>query len=367
MWTYIKKDDVEKFLDTHNSLQPFFNDLILHETEDVYFVPRLFSKNYPSKQLTIFEGKQDSYIPEPININFKGELRDKQHLLVNKVLDIYDKNGYINGIAKSYPGSGKTVMTVYLAAKLKIKTLIIVDKQELMKQWIKSFLDFSDLTIDDIGIIQQKHFGVERPVIIAMAQTLQSHLKKGIKEAFVSLDKHKIGLVVYDEVHATSSAPVFSKISLLFRTRNFLGLSATPFHTGLSEVLMKNTIGEIVYETKNYDLKPEYHLLYYKSNLDQKKIYLLSKLTDFIQRKSLYNKFIVDSPNYINLILDQTKKMRALGHRIIIICFTKAQIKKLSEVFDANGLEHKRFFGDEHEIDYTENILIASYSFAGKG
>jgi superfamily II DNA or RNA helicase len=367
LWTYVKKDEVENFLDNHTDLREFFNDLILHETPDAYFLPRLFSKNYPSKHLNVFEGKQDSYVPENININFKGELREKQHLLVNKVLDIYNKNGYINGIAKSYPGSGKTVMSVYLAAKLKVKTLIIVDKQELMKQWIKAFLEFSDLTIDDIGIIQQKHFGVDRPVIIAMGQTLQSHLKKGIKEAFASLDKSKIGLVIYDEVHTTSSAPVFSRISLLFRTRNILGLSATPFHTGLSEVLMKNTIGDVVYETKNYDLKPEYKLLFYKSNLDQKKIYLMSKMTDFIQRKSIYNKFIVDSPNYINLILDQTKKMRDLGHRIIIICFTKAQIMKLSETFDNHGLEHKRFFGDEHDIDHTENILIATYSFAGKG
>jgi superfamily II DNA or RNA helicase len=258
-------------------------------------------------------------------------------------------------------------MSVYLASQLKIRTLIIVDKQELMKQWIKAFLEFTDLTVDDIGIVQQKNFGVDRPVIIAMGQTLQSYLKKGIKEAFKLFDKNRIGFVIYDEVHTTSSAPVFSKISLLFRTRNILGLSATPFHTGLSEILMKNTIGEIIYETKNYDLRPEYHLVYYKSNLDSKKLYLLSKITDFLQRKALYNKFIVESQNYVDLITAQSKKMRDLGHRIIIICFTKAQVMKISDELTNKGLENTRFFGDERDIDYTENILVATYSFAGKG
>ena len=54
----------------------------------------------------------------------------------------------------------KTVLSVYIATQLKIKTLIIVDNQNLMKQWIQSFLDFTNLKVEDIGIIRRTAFGV---------------------------------------------------------------------------------------------------------------------------------------------------------------------------------------------------------------
>jgi superfamily II DNA or RNA helicase len=249
---------------------------------------------------------------------------------------------------------------------MKIKTLVIVDNQNLMKQWIKAFLEFTDLTEDDIGVIQQKFFGIDRPVIIAMAQTLVSKVKD-IKNSFKAIDAGKVGLVIYDEVHATSSAPMFSKVSLLFRTKNMLGLSATPFQTGVSEVLMKNTIGEVIYETNRYDTTPEYRLVFYKSDLDNKKTYLLNRMDDYIKRKSIYNKIIIDSQAYLDVILKQTKKAREEGHRIIIICFTRIQVKTISELLTNNGLTNTRFYGEERDIDFTENILVATYSFCGKG
>ena len=261
----------------------------------------------------------------------------------------------------------KTVLSVYIAAQLKIKTLVIVDNQNLMKQWIQSFLDFTNLKVEDIGIIRQSAFGVDKPIILGMAQTLLRKVKTNIQQNFKALDKAGIGLVIYDEVHATSSAPIFSKVSLLFRTRNILGLSATPFQTGVAEVLMKNTVGEIISDSKNYDMKPEYRLLSYQSKLDRKKLYVLGKFSEYIQRKSFYNKIIIESVIYKKLILDQTREMVELGHRVIIICFTKKQVTTLSEMLTDNGLENKMFYGEDREITYNEKILVATYSFAGKG
>jgi len=261
----------------------------------------------------------------------------------------------------------KTVLSVYLASQLKIKTLIIVDNQNLMKQWIEAFLKFTNLKVEDIGIIQKKAFGVDKNVIIAMAQTLLRKVKTKIHENFAIIDKAGIGLVVYDEVHATSSAPIFSKVSLLFRTRNILGLSATPFQTGLSEVLMKNTVGNIISESKKYDTKPEYRLLYYKSNLDNKKVYVMNKLDDYLKKKSFYNKVIIESKSYQNLIVDQTRSMVSKGHRVMILCFTKVQVTTLSGLLTQSGITNTMFYGDQKEINYDEKVLVATYSFAGRG
>jgi len=77
---------------------------------------------------------------------------------------------------------------------------------------------------------------------------------------FGLIDSAKIGLVIYDEVHNTSSSSKFAKASLLFRTKNFLGFIGDTIQSGIAEILMKNTIGEIIYETKHYELKPNIYI-----------------------------------------------------------------------------------------------------------
>lgn len=366
MWTFIKKENVENYIREYPELEEYFINLILTDTKDVYFLPRLMSVNYPSTHLVNYNGNSDPEFSK-VDIKFTSKLRENQVPMVGTVLDIYKKNGHVNGIIKAFPGAGKTVIAAYIAAQIGLKTLIVVDNSQLMKQWIKTFVDFTNLTVDDIGIIQQKSFGIDRPVVIAMAQTVQSYLKKGVAESFNLFDKAGFGIIFFDEVHTTSSANVFSKISLLFRTRNILGLSATPFNNGAAEILMHNTVGVVIYETKEYDTKPEYRLLYYKSNLDSKKIFVINKIQDFLYRKSLYNKLIIDSENYKNLILDQTRKMRLLGHRVIIVCFTKIQVTTISELLSNNNLVNTRFYGDEREITYDEDIIVCTYAFCGKG
>ncbi len=366
MWTYIKKEYFDYFIERYQ-FQDYIDEIILFETKDAYFLPRLFAENFPGNHLEVFNKKEELNPSQIDGMDFTGKLRDEQVPIVKKILDIYNKNGHVNGIIKARPGLGKTVLSVYLAKELGMKTLIVVDNQNLMKQWIKAFLEFTNLTEQHIGVIQQKHFNIDRPIIIAMAQTLLSKLKSNMQTAFQSIDKGRIGVVIYDEVHATSSAPVFAKISLLFRTRNIIGLSATPFQTGAAEILMKNTVGDIVYETNQYDLTPEYRLLYYKSDLSKKYINVLTHITDYLTRKSIYNKAIIGSEKYLNLIINETKKALANKHKIIILCFTKNQVNTISDRLTDIGIENKKFYGEERTIEYNEDILVATYSFAGKG
>lgn len=263
----------------------------------------------------------------------------------------------------------KTVLSVYIASKLKIKICIVVDNDNLISQWIESFLKFTDLKPEEIGLIKGKHFVVDKPVIIATVQTLLSKIKTDISKNFKLIDNAKIGLVIYDEVHNTSSSSKFSKASLLFRTKNVLGLSATPFQSGIAEILMKNTIGEIIYETKHYELKPTYILNHYDSGLTGKYAYILGKMSDYIKRKAFYNSIIIKSENYLNLVIKIVKQRLKEGHIILILCFTKAQVKLFSEALDKEGINHRRFYGDEKgEIDKNNiNVLIGTYAYIGKG
>jgi superfamily II DNA or RNA helicase len=251
----------------------------------------------------------------------------------------------------------KTVLSTFIAAQLGLKTCIVIDNENLMNQWVDAFLTFTDLKAEEIGLIKGKHFVIDKPVIIATVQTLLSKIKTDMHKNFGLMDTARIGLVIYDEVHNTSSSSKFAKASLLFRTKNFLGLSATPFQSGTAEILMKNTIGEIIYETKHYELKPTYILNHYDSGLTGKYAFVLGKMSDYIKRKAFYNSIIVRSSNYLNLIIKLIRKRLNEGHIILVLCFTK------------EGIDHRRFYGDEKdEIDKNNvNVLIGTYAYIGKG
>jgi superfamily II DNA or RNA helicase len=269
VWSYINKTDLESFINTYPNLAEGFNEINLHETDDKIFVPRLFFKNFP-KFIQVFENKE-IVVASPTFYKFTGTLRDEQAGFVQTMLNMYTQNSkHVNGIGKARPGFGKTVVSTYIAAKIGVKTCIVIDNENLMNQWVESFLKFTDLKPEDIGLIKGKHFVVDRPVVIATVQTLLSKIKTDMHKNFQLMDAARFGLVFYDEVHNTSSSSKYAKASLLFRTRNFIGLSATPFQSGTAEILMKNTIGEIIYETKHYDLKPIYILNYYDSKLTGK-------------------------------------------------------------------------------------------------
>jgi superfamily II DNA or RNA helicase len=375
LWTYIRKENVDDYLNEYSKLTDIFNQICLLETQDACFLPRLMAVNFPSNKLVQYNGKK-IVEAEPVQFKFKGTLRDNQIPIVKSILDYYKKNNIVNGIIKARPGIGKTVMAVYVSAKLGLKTCVVVDNSNLMEQWIKAIYDFTDLTENDIGIIKQKLTVTNKPVTVAMCQSLLSKLKGNISSAFEFVDESRFGLVWYDEVHSTSASENYAKASLLFRTRNVIGLSATPFQTGAQEILMKNTIGELIYETNEYETKPRYFLVYYDSGLGNKettpggKDYskMLMRTGDFIRRKAMYNKIIIQSEKYLQLISSYTQNLVRNDHTVIIICFTKKQVTTISERLDKIGVVHRRYYGDEREIDKeTDRVLVVTYSYCGKG
>lgn len=366
MWTYLKENDLQNFLNENPELSEYIESICLLKTKNELFLPRLMYKNYNSKYLHYHEGKKDIN-PEGVKFKFNGELRDKQKPITGEVLERFHNENCINGIIKLPPGFGKTVLSIYLAYKIGLKTCIIVDNSDLMKQWIKEIIKFTNLTEDDIGIIKQKLFVTDKPITIAMSQSLLSKLRNNFHKTFHSFDDSKFGLIIYDEVHRTSASQEFAKVSVIIRSKNIIGLSATPFQTGVAEVLMKNTIGPVIYESAEYDKTPTYYLYYYKSGLNQKYKYI-NRINDFIKQRGAYNRILPKSENYLNTVVYFTRKLKEKGYIISVLCMTKDQINTISEALSNNGIDHRRYYGDEREIDKeNDQVLVMTYKFAGTG
>lgn len=377
MWTLIRNNSIEEYLSQYPYLREYWDKFELLKTNDFTIVPKLFINNFPSKYLQEYNGKKKNII-EKISFKFTKDLRKLQKEAKDVAIQYYKEHSKINGIFKLPPGAGKTYLAVMFASLFKVKTCVIVNKKDLLRQWTDSILDCSDLTIDDIGLVHEKHFTLNKPISLCMAQTLLSKLKTDLTETFQKIQSEGIGLVIYDEVHSTSSSEQFSKVSLLFDTDNVIGLSATPFHTGESKILMNNTIGEIIYESKEYEVTPKFKFILYNSGLSKitmttkknKKIPLAKYIQffdDYIMRKTYYNQFITQSSKYGEMILKYTKDLLDCGHKIIILAMTNAQVDYICNILTNNNIEHRKRTRINPEFDKdNDRILVTTYKLSGE-
>ena len=74
-----------------------------------------------------------------LNISFKGELRDSQVPAVDTMLE----NDI--GILHAVTAFGKTVVCCDMIAKRGVSALILVDRTDLMNQWLKRLDEFLDI------------------------------------------------------------------------------------------------------------------------------------------------------------------------------------------------------------------------------
>ena len=116
-------------------------------------------------------------------------------------------------------GFGKTVIGLKLAATLAQKTLVVVNKEFLMDQWIERIEQFMPKA--KIGIIQQDKVGIaDNDIIIAMIHSLS-------RKDYPIGTFDEIGFVIFDECHHLA-AEMFSKALPKVASQYNLGLSATP-------------------------------------------------------------------------------------------------------------------------------------------
>ena len=133
-------------------------------------------------------------------------MRDKQKPIIKAFLDTCDPKGSLSsqsfgGIISVPCGWGKTIMALYILSQLKRKTLIIVHKEFLMRQWVERISEF--LPDARIGRIQQKKVDIhQKDIVIGMLQSIS--MKDYEIEIF-----DDFGFCIVDECHHI--AQVFSR------------------------------------------------------------------------------------------------------------------------------------------------------------
>ena len=257
-----------------------------------------------------------------------------------------------------------TAMGLYIASKLKTKTLVVVHKTFLLNQWVERINEFLPKT--RIGKIQGQVIDIDnKDIVIAMLQSLS--LKEYPQNIFKSF-----GLTIVDECHHISSE-VFSRSLLKLVTKYTLGLSATINRKdGLTNVF-KMFLGDIAYSVKRESNSSvmvkgiefkidddEFNETSYDYRGNPAFSTMITKICNFNIRTEFIISVIIkelnDFPEQQMLVLGQNKS-------ILTYLFKAIETRNIASVgYYIGGMK-------EEQLKQSENkkIIIATYAMASEG
>jgi superfamily II DNA or RNA helicase len=206
--------------------------------------------------------------PAKTNIVFSGSVRENQLIPITKFLDSCNLDGYYTeesllkysygGIISLPCGWGKTVIGLYLAARLGVKTLIIVHKEFLVNQWKERIEQF--IPDAKIGTIQQNKMDVVgKDIVIGMLQSISM-------KDYPDWIFDDFGFTIVDECHHISSE-IFSRALPKINSRYTLALSATPKRKDRLECVTEWYLGPYLYVVQQQNTKRvRVNMIYYYNN-----------------------------------------------------------------------------------------------------
>lgn len=275
-------------------------------------VKRLVWPRYRVKDLRV-----SPRLPHPLR--FTGQLRSYQLKGVRQWL----RRRY--GLIQAPARSGKTVMAVYLACRLNLRTLVLAHREDLLIQFEESFRKFTDLEEVQrylgrplLARSSSRHFA-EAPIGLA---TFQYFIRS--PERLKAFFKN-YGLIVVDESHHVP-AQWFSKVVNAFAGRYRLGLTATPQRKDGLEVLLFDIIGPVTARVQPPTLGAKVVVI--PTGRDPKRFFYWNTFLSRLARDNVRNKLIV---KYI-------EKDHRLGRSLLVVCYRRFHVDLLGELLKAKNI-----------------------------
>ena len=315
-----------------------------------------------------------------LNISFKGELRESQIPAAETMLENE------TGILHAATAFGKTVVCCDMIARRGISTLILVDRADLMNQWIKRLDEFLD--IDEelpeyqtktgrtrkrkslIGNLQGAHDTLTGIVDVAMIRSLKK------KDGFHPMLK-EYAQVYFDECHHAASESAIEVLQEI-NAKYVYGVTATPKRGDGKEKINEFLLGPIRYRFTAKDRAEEQnidHLVYPRFTRTVKPHHLSKTPYGNDAYELIRNNDVRDE----QIIRDVADCVQA-GRTPVVLTKYVDHAKKLSErlkkyadrlilLTGANGTKARRAQVEElNKVDDLDSlILVGTGSLLGEG
>lgn len=207
----------------------FFKSFYLDEKKEFIFIPKFFQKQFfPLKKINEQQYRNYSMNNQIIE---KIILKEEQEKIKKNTIVLLEK--FESCILSLYCGFGKTILSLCVSFHFKMKTLIIVNKIILLKQWKKEIEDFfPNAKIKECSSQPDKNFSEDYDFYIINCQNL---IKYKDKFSFCPF-------VICDEIHQLMTEKNTLGFLNIF-PKYFLGLSATPYRNDEKNILINYFFG----------------------------------------------------------------------------------------------------------------------------
>lgn len=332
---------------------------VYYESPQRFYLPRHWAREKfgPEEADALPEGNS---LPE--TLKFQGKPFDYQEAIIQKFLD-----AGANGLICVPCGKGKTFMALNIAARLKRRFLVVVDKEFLLNQWkgeMEAF--FPGLRI---GILQGAKVETdpdEYDCTICMIQSL-------VQKTYPADTFRTYGFTIFDECHHLGASN-FSQALLKIQTKCMLGLSATPTRDdGLTKVF-EWYLGQPVYWEKRREADTTVSVRallfdlddpsYKEVPVDYRGEPVLARLLTKIVECQHRNQWIVEQ------IQEQLEEP---ARRILVLAERISQLESIEQMLHADdpALDIGYYIGGmkeaKRERDGREaRVLLASYAMASE-
>ncbi len=315
-----------------------------------------------------------------IHVSFKGSLRESQIPAVETMLENE------TGILHAATAFGKTVVCCDMIARRGVNTLILVDRADLMNQWLKRLEEFLD--IDEelpeyktktgqtrkrkslIGNLQGNHDTLTGIVDVAMIRSLKR------KDGFHPLLK-EYTQVYFDECHHAASDSAIEVLQEI-NAKYVYGVTATPKRGDGKEKINEFLLGPIRYRFTAKDRAREQnidHLVYPRFTRTVKPHHLSAAPYGNDAYELIRNNDVRDE----QIIRDVADCVKA-GRTPVVLTKYVDHAKKLSDrlkkyadrlilLTGSNGTKARRAQVDElNAVEASESlILVGTGSLLGEG
>jgi len=271
-------------------------------------------------------------------------LRDEQQEAINEI----EKKDFSMCVAP--PGFGKTLLGAVMISKREVNTIVIVNKNMLLDQWIERFEQYFDIPKKDIGFLGKSKNKLNYKLDIATMQSLKNNVDVIKKYSFA----------IVDECHHIP-AVTFEKILKQFQGRYILGLSATPNRKDGMQPLIFQQLGQISYVVKKK-----------KTNKNKLKI-VNTNFTSTTDNFSTLVTEIINDNERNQLIIKQIKEYKK--RKILLLTDRIEHISNLEVLLDTQNIKYISIHGSMSKNEQKQNmnmiddasLVLATTSFFGEG
>lgn len=280
-----------------------------------------------------------------INLKFTSTLWPGQPEILEKFTSRVH-SGMSGFILEAKPGFGKTVTVIAMLSVLQQRTLVVVPRSNLIRQWVERLKEHSNLTTADIGWVEggRADWQNKKVVVGLVHSVVLDRYGKDFRKYF--------GCVVFDEVDRSVPPATFASAVSMFPAKYRIGASATVKRQDGLDVVFRLHIGQSWLRGDDANrMAPKVVIRNYRRTSGP----IPSYLTEIVQRRGTLLSLLAKNEDRNRVLAGAIKELVETGRRCLVLSDRIQQLISLKNIL--LSMDPKREYLKDSDIGFYVRSL----------